>query len=79
MKSIPHWPASMKLALAASYCDLSPTAFQKEVAAGILPMPFELGGVEHWTKASIDRALAVMTGEDESDWRKNSPLYRDVA
>ena len=77
--SMPHWPAMMRRHLAASYCDLSIAEFEREVLAGTLPAPVSLGNREHWSKAQLDQALAVLTGEAQSDWRIGSPLYRDVA
>jgi hypothetical protein len=72
---MPHWPAMMKRPLAASYCDLSVPEFEREVMAGNLPQPVILGGREHWSKAQLDNALAVLSGEVQKDWRIGSPLY----
>lgn len=76
---IPHWPGIMKRALAARYCDLTTSEFEREIAAGRLPLPIILGDTQHWSKASLDKAVAILTGEEETDWRNGSPLYRDVA
>jgi hypothetical protein len=66
---IPHWPAAMKCATAARYCDLSEPEFEREVAAGRLPAPFVVGRRQHWSKAQLDKALLIMAGEvlDGSD------------
>lgn len=76
---MPHWPAMMRRTLAATYCDLSVAAFEKEILAGSLPHPVMLGGQEHWSKTQLDNALAVLSGEAQSDWRIGSPLYGDQA
>ena len=69
----------MRKPLAASYCDLSPAQFEREVANGRLPLSFELGGHAHWSKTALDRALAILTGDADNDWRSGSPLYGDAA
>jgi len=74
--SLPDWPAMMKRPLAARYCDLSIAEFEREVMAGRLPSPVVLGDREHWSRAQLDKALAVLTGEEQADWRKGSPLYK---
>jgi hypothetical protein len=61
----------MKLASAAAYCDLSPAAFQREVAAGRLPVGRAIGGKEHWDKNALDRAIDALMGSGEPDWRQN--------
>jgi len=58
------WPRSMKLATASAYCDLSPPAFLGEVAVGRLPQPVTLGKRDHWDRLALDRALAILTGEE---------------
>ena len=62
-----RWPAMMKRQTAASYCDLSEAAFEREVAGGRLPPPVTLGGRDHWSKAAMDRALSLISGEGMSD------------
>lgn len=72
---MPHWPMMMRRTLAARYCDLSVPEFEREVADGRLPYPVQLGKAQHWSKQQLDRALAILTGEVEEDWRVGSPLY----
>jgi hypothetical protein len=60
---VTRWPRMMKARTAAEYCDLSESAFQGEVLAGRLPAPIMLGGREHWCQVALDRALAILTGE----------------
>ena len=74
MSALPHWPAMMKRALAARYCDLSVAEFEREIAEGRLPMPVKLGNAEHWSKAKLDAALEKLTGGAE-DWREKLKLY----
>ena len=69
----PHWPRAMKRATAAAYCDMSESAFEREVLAGRLPMPTTLGGRDHWCKNALDKALDVITGaaqDNEPDYRR---------
>ena len=60
---IPDWPSAMRRTKAALYCDLSESEFEREVAAGNLPAPFNIGRREHWSKAQLDKALLIMAGE----------------
>lgn len=65
------WPRMMKRQTAASYCDLSVGAFEREITAGRLPAPVVLGGREHWCKNALDRALDRLTGAEQvPDYRK---------
>lgn len=86
---VPDWPAAMRRSLAAKYLDLGEASFIREVFDGRLPAPFILGGREHWSKAQIDRAIAVLSGEvvdygevlvngkSVNEWTDGSPLYED--
>ncbi len=58
------WPRMMKLVTAARYCDLSAPAFLGEVASGRLPSPVELGKRDHWDRLALDKALAILSGEE---------------
>lgn len=68
----PYWPAMMLRGTAAAYCDLTPVEFEREVAAGRLPMSVKLGNSEHWSRAAIDADLARIGGTS-TDWRKDQP------
>lgn len=66
-----RWPYAMKTDTAAAYCDLSRSAFLKEVDAGRLPSPVNLGGRDHWLQPALDKALAILAGEgDLPDYRR---------
>lgn len=66
-----RWPRMLKRQTAASYCDLSVAAFEREINAGRLPAPVMLGGREHWCKNALDRALDQLTGAEQvPDYRK---------
>lgn len=65
-----RWPHMMKRATAAQYCDLAEAAFAREVAAGRLPSPVNLGGREHWFRPSLDKALAMIAGEAATDYEQ---------
>ena len=54
----------MRRRTAAEYVDLSEAAFEQEVLAGRLPSPVMLGGKEHWSQLALDRALAILTGDE---------------
>lgn len=69
----------MRRALAARYCDLTVAEFEREIVDGRIPTPIKLGNDEHWSKVSLDKALAILSGEANSDWRSGSPLYGDKA
>lgn len=66
-----RWPAMMKRKTAADYCDMSVPSFEREIIAGRLPSGVMFGGLEHWHKEALDRALAVIAGEAVvPDYRK---------
>ena len=69
-----NWPAMMLRKTAASYCELSEAAFEREVNAGRLPAPIMFGGKQHWHKVSLDQDLARIAGL-MTDWRNESKLY----
>lgn len=62
-----RWPAMMKRATAAAYCDISIASFEREIVAGRLPSGVVFGGREHWHREALDRALAAIAGENVSD------------
>lgn len=74
-RELPSWPALMRRQLAAEYLNLTPASLEGEVAAGRLPCPLKIAGQERWSKSQIDKALAIMGGEETQDWRAGSPLY----
>ena len=65
-----RWPEMMRRKTAAEYCDLSEVAFEREVAAGRIPIGIQFGGREHWRKAALDKALDRLTGD------ASVPTYR---
>lgn len=79
MREYPYPPRMMARPRAAHYCDLSETLFEREVAAGRLPVPVMLGGKEHWSRVALDEYLARLAGESAGDWRKDQPLYGTAA
>ncbi|MEM9085347.1 MAG: hypothetical protein AAGB23_05440 [Pseudomonadota bacterium] len=61
----------MKRKTAAEYCDLSESAFEREVGEGRLPGPIEMGSRDHWCRKTLDKALDALTGaEDVPDYRQ---------
>ena len=66
-----RWPRMMKRKTAAEYCDLSESAFEREVLAGRLPCAIVLGGRDHWDVHALDAALNQIAGiADEPDYRQ---------
>lgn len=74
-RAIPQWPRMMRRSTAALYCDLTSAGFEREVAAGRLPLPVGLDGEDHWSREQIDESLDRLTGAKSADWRANSPVY----
>ena len=74
-KLLPDWPRMMRRATAAAYCDLTAADFEREVAAGRLPLPIHFGGQDHWSRVAIDEALERLAGDRLPDWREGSRLY----
>lgn len=75
MADLPNWPAMLSRQLASQYCGLSPSQFDRQVLAGVLPEAIELGGVDRWSRSKLDQALAIISGDEPKDWRTDSPLY----
>lgn len=71
----PDWPALMRRATAARYCDMTAVEFEGEVTAQRLPMPVRLGNEDRWSRRSLDDALERHAGAAEPDWRAGSALY----
>lgn len=71
----PFWPAMMKRATAARYCELTVAEFEREVADDRLPEPVMLGNHEHWSRARLDQALDQLHGGAD-DWRKAAGIHR---
>lgn len=74
-REYPYPPRMMTRGRAAHYCDLSEAEFEREVAAGRLPLPVKLGNRDHWSRVALDEALSSLAGESAGDWRKEQPLY----
>lgn len=70
----PDWPRMMRRVTAAAYCDMKVPEFEREVSAGRLPQPVQLGG-ERWCRSQLDAALERLTGDRAPDWRAQQPLY----
>jgi hypothetical protein len=75
LEKLPHWPRMMKRATAAAFCDLSEAEFEREVAAGRLPMPVKFGSADHWSQQHLEDAVQRLTGEVANDWRKSASHY----
>jgi predicted DNA-binding transcriptional regulator AlpA len=68
-------PRMMRRVTAAAYLDLSTAEFEREVAAGRLPMPVRFGNNEHWSREAIDDAVGKLTGDRVVSWRDKAKLY----
>lgn len=75
MEKLPAWPRMMRRATAAAFCDLSQAEFEREVAAGRLPMPVKLGNADHWSQQHLNDAIAQIEGAVANDWRAGSRHY----
>jgi predicted DNA-binding transcriptional regulator AlpA len=74
-REFPYPPRLMVRSRAAHYVDLSEQEFEREVAAGRLPLPVKLGKRDHWSRVALDECVERLAGERTSDWRDGSPLY----
>lgn len=76
-----RWPIAMKRRTVAEYLDMSEDSVVKEVSAGRLPMPFKIGGMDHWRKDAIDAAIAHITGGEAVPeyLRRFNERYGEVA
>lgn len=76
----PYPPRMMLRPRAAHYCDLTEPGFEREVAAGRLPLPVKLDGKDHWSRAALDEALARIAGEaGQEGWMAEQPFFKHVA
>ena len=75
LEKLPAWPRMMKRATAAAFCDLSEAEFDREVAAGRLPIPVKLGRADHWSHQHLVDALAKIEGAVANDWRQRANHY----
>ena len=73
----PDWPRLMRRSTAALYCDLTVTAFERELIAGRLPQPVHFGGEDHWSRTSIDEHLDRLTGDKIPNWRDRAKIYQE--
>lgn len=69
MSALPDWPRMLSRPLAAAYCSLTVSTFEREVAAGMLPGPVQLGGQPHWCRNKLDAALDRLISGAGNDWR----------
>lgn len=69
MSALPDWPRMLSRPMAAAYCSLTVPTFEREVAAGLLPLPIQLGGQPHWCRRKLDAALDRLTTGPVYNWR----------
>lgn len=74
-----RWPRLLKLKAAAEYVDMTPAAFEREVAAGRFPQAVSVGAREHWDRKALDRAIDNLTGEAASDYHAKLAAKLDAA
>ena len=83
-RPLPHWPGAMNRRTAASYCDMTPAQFEREVAENRMPLPTMTAAGERWLKVAIDAALWSLNGGPNgdggssgggADWRQSANLY----
>lgn len=61
--------------MAAAYCDLPVTDFERAMSAGELPFPIKIAGQERWSRSALDEALERLSGEVVPDYKKASNFY----
>lgn len=71
-----RWPRLMKRKTAAEYCDLSESAFEREILTGRLPCGVKLGQREHWDRLVLDAAITRLAGGDHLPPHKRRFLER---
>ncbi len=76
MNALPYWPAMMKRATAARYCEMSAAEFERHVLSGHFPMPVKLGNTERWSRLRLDQAIERLYGGGGDDWRAKLGLSR---
>jgi predicted DNA-binding transcriptional regulator AlpA len=75
---LPDWPRMLQRRMAAAYCGIEPSRFDKAVAMHRLPQPINLDGLDLWSRPEIDEALNRLAGTSVPDWRDDSPLYNQA-
>ncbi|HUL06291.1 MAG TPA: hypothetical protein VLV76_08160 [Candidatus Acidoferrum sp.] len=79
-KSLALQPRLMSRDDAASYCGLSPNAFDAEVEAGTFPPPFKLARIRRllWDVRALDAAMdrALIAEVRADDWNARKEAWR---
>jgi len=66
-----RWPRLMKRKTAAEYCDMTESAFEREVMTGRLPAGVSVGGRDHWDRRALDESISRLSGgETIPDYRR---------
>ena len=74
MASLPAWPRTMRKAKAAAYVDCAVPKFERLVAEGIMPAPFDLCGVPAWDQRDLDESVDnVKAGARVGRWQDKAP------
>lgn len=74
-----RWPRLLKLKSAAEYVEMTPAAFEREVAAGRFPQAVSVGAREHWDRRALDRAIDNLVGEPLTDYHARLAAKLDAA
>jgi hypothetical protein len=62
-------PRGLRRVDAARYIGISPTHFDKQVRAGIVPAPLQLFGVNVWDRAALDALFdGVLQAVNDNEW-----------
>jgi len=59
-RSAPHWPAKMKVDLAAAFVDEGVSTFRKRVEDGIYPRGKQIGGNIYWFLDDLQAAVNAL-------------------
>ena len=77
-RALSYCPRAQRAACAAAYAGYgSEAAFLRDVAAGIMPQPFEIGGANVWHTHDLDEAVDAVKagGTVMGNWRKGADEY----
>ena len=74
MASLPAWPRTMRKAKAAAYVDCAIPKFDRLVAEGVMPPPFDLGGQPVWDQQDLDASVDhSKAGARHGRWQDRAP------
>lgn len=74
MTAVLAWPRTMRKAKAAAYVDCAVPKFDRLVAQGLMPEPFDLDGAPAFDIHELDAAVdAIKAGARNGRWQDRAP------